>query len=111
MHLNKPVLLFILAIACVAPGWAQKDSLSKVIPGQSIVLEELKVMGYLDNPDPIYIFDMVNDSDWTPIRVDRNLVMDPVFNRNISKENFEWENEIYYYKGSVFKSEAIKLKK
>jgi hypothetical protein len=102
-----PIILF---IACVSIAWAQKDSVTKQV-GQSMVLEELKVMGYLDNPDPVYIFEFGSDSNWSPIRVDRNFVMDPVFNKNISKENFEWENEIYYYKGSAFKPEAIKRNK
>lgn len=104
-------MLIILFIACVSTAWAQSDSVPKQVVQQSMVLEELKVMGYLDNPDPVYIFEFGSDSNWSPIRVDRNFVMDPVFNRNISKENFEWENEIYYYKGSTFKPEAIKLKK
>ncbi len=88
-------------------GWV----LSKAVArnnNQLLYLEELKVMGYLDNPDPIYIFEAGIDTEWTPIRVDRNFVMDPVLNRNLNKENFEWENEIYYYKGSAFKPEAVK---
>ena len=74
---------------------------------RAIVLDELKVYGFLDNPDPIYILDMDN-TDSRPIRVSKDFIYDPTFMRNVNKELFEWENEIYYFKDVPFRPEAVK---
>ena len=88
-------------------GWIEKKKLTDNNK-YALYLEELKVFGFLDNPDPVYILDYEN-GDYKPIRVSRDFVYDPDLMKNIVKENFEWENEIYYYKGYMFSPEAVKL--
>jgi hypothetical protein len=87
-------------------GWIEKKDLTES-NRYSLYLEELKVLGFLDNPEPVYILDYVN-GDYRPIRVARDFLYDPELMKNIVKENFEWENEIYYYKGYKFVPEAVK---
>ncbi len=87
-------------------GWIEKKLLASSNK-HSLYLEELKVFGVLDNPDPVYILDYEN-SEYKPIRVFRDFIFDPELMKNIVKENFEWENEIYYYKGYEFSPEAVK---
>lgn len=87
-------------------GWIEKTKLTENNK-YSLYLEELKVYGFLDNPEPVYILDYSNQ-DYKPIRVSRDFIYDPELMKNIVKENFEWENEIYYYKDHKFSPEAVK---
>jgi len=75
--------------------------------GQNLYLNELKIMGFLDNPNPVYIFDM-SDDNYKPIRMSKDFMFEREFMANFNKESFEWENEIYYYNGVDFKPEAVK---
>jgi hypothetical protein len=86
-------------------GWVEKTRLTESNK-YALYLEELKVYGFLDNPDPVYILDYTNE-EYKPIRVSRDFIFDPELMKNIVKENFEWENEIYYYKGYKFSPEAV----
>lgn len=78
-------------------GWVKRDGLEKKL--ESVFsMNELRVFGYLDNIDPVYILDFENDQ-YKSIRVTKDFVYDPDFMLNIDREEFEWENEVYYYKG------------
>jgi hypothetical protein len=87
-------------------GWVEKNRLTESNK-YSMFLEELKIYGFLDNPEPVYILDFEN-GEYKPIRVSRDFIYDPELMKNINKENFEWENEIYYYKDCKFSPEAVK---
>jgi hypothetical protein len=87
-------------------GWVDKKKLAENSKN-ALYLEELKVYGFLDNPEPVYILDFENGT-YKPIRVSRDFIYDPELMKNINKENFEWENEIYYYKDYKFSPEAVK---
>lgn len=81
-------------------GWVAREGLDRKV--QSVfTMKELKVYGYLDNMDPIYILDFENDQQ-KAIHVNKDFVFDPRFMMNIDREEFEWENEVLYYKGAVF---------
>jgi hypothetical protein len=87
-------------------GYLERKKLSE--SGKTVLsMEEIKVIGWLDNPEPVYILDFDN-GEYKPIRVSRDFVMDPDLMKNIDKETFERENEIYYYKG--YPSEAVNRK-
>jgi|SRR3989339_826022 len=80
-----------------------KDSGGKA----NLAMEEIKVVGWLDNPEPVYILDFEN-GEYKPIRMSRDFITDPELMKNIDKETFERENEIYYYKG--YPSDQPRLK-
>jgi hypothetical protein len=84
-------------------GYLDRKKISE--SGKAVLsMDEIKVIGWLDNPEPVYILDFDN-GEYKPIRVSRDFVMDPDFMKNVDKETFERENEIYYYKG--YPSEAV----
>jgi len=87
-------------------GWVEKKRLTESNKN-AMYLDELKIYGFLDNPEPVYILDFEN-GEYKPIRVSRDFIYDPELMKNINKENFEWENEIYYYKDYKFSPEAVK---
>ncbi|MFH0920049.1 MAG: hypothetical protein V1913_06775 [Fibrobacterota bacterium] len=84
-------------------GYVERQMLTDNVKSV-LSMDEIRVFGWLDNPEPVYILDFEN-GEYKPIRMSRDFAMDPVLMRNIDKETFERENEIYYYKG--YSSEAV----
>jgi hypothetical protein len=89
-------------------GWVDRKGLERK-GATAIAMEEVKVYGFLEHVEPIYILDF-EDVGFKPIRVAKDFIYDPAFMKNINREDFEWENEIYYYKDYDFKPEAVKKK-
>ena len=90
-------------------GWVSRKALSDKSPDH-FYMKEVKVYGFLENVGPIYILDFENEA-FKPIRVAKDFIYSPGFMKNINREEFEWENEIYYYKDYIFTPQAVKKEK
>lgn len=90
-------------------GWVHRRDLAQKTPDR-FYMKELKVFGFLENVDPIYILDFESEA-FKPIRVAKDFIYTPGFMNNINREEFEWENEIYYYKDYIFTPQAVKKEK
>ncbi len=70
-------------------GWIEKDLVTKVkndAKSRSFVFESAEVVGYLDNPTPVYIIDM-DDPNADPITLDRSFK--DALKENVDKETME----------------------
>jgi len=71
-------------------GYVQKNELTKVssksAASKSMAFEAAEVMGYLDNPTPVYIIDM-DDPNADPITLDRSFK--DALKENVDKETME----------------------
>ena len=67
-------------------GWIEKSQV--VITGntRAFVFDDAEVIGYLDNPTPIYIID-ANDPNADPIKLDRSFA--DALRQNVDKETVE----------------------
>src|SRR3989339_79683 len=86
-------------------GWVSREFL-KPENEQRLYMKEVSVLGYLDNVDPVYILDFEKDN-FKPIRMAKDFLLDPLYKRDVVREEFEWENEIYYYKDVKFTPEKV----
>ncbi len=66
-------------------GWIDK-SLCASANGKAFTFDDAQVMGYLDNPTPIYIIDADN-KDATPIKLDRSFA--DAVKANVDRETVE----------------------
>jgi len=73
-----------------AVGYVQKNELTKVssksAASKSMAFEAAEVMGYLDNPTPVYIVD-IDDPNADPITLDRSFK--DALKENVDKETME----------------------
>ncbi len=71
-------------------GYVQKNELTKVssksAASKSMAFEAAEVMGYLDNPTPVYIVD-IDDPNADPITLDRSFK--DALKENVDKETME----------------------
>ncbi|MFP4162350.1 MAG: hypothetical protein ACLFQB_00665 [Chitinispirillaceae bacterium] len=70
-------------------GWVEKNLVSAVSSdskSRSFVFEDAEVIGYLDNPTPVYIMDM-DDPDADPINLDRSFK--EALKENVDKETIQ----------------------
>jgi hypothetical protein len=71
-------------------GYVQKNELTKVsaksAASKSMAFEAAEVMGYLDNPTPVYIVD-IDDPNADPITLDRSFK--EALKENVDKETME----------------------
>jgi hypothetical protein len=71
-------------------GYVQKNELTKVSAkssaSKSLAFEAAEVMGYLDNPTPVYIVD-IDDPNADPITLDRSFK--EALKENVDKETME----------------------
>ena len=91
-------------------GWVERKFITSKGESDAISMKEIQVQGYLDNVDPVYILDFDN-GEYRPLRVNKDFIHDPLFMLNVDRENFEWENEIYYYKGVTLDPRAEAFRK
>lgn len=56
-------------------GWIDKVSVRELRPGETMTFGEADVLGYLDNPTPIYILDP-NDPIHNPILLERSFAQE-----------------------------------
>ena len=68
-----------------ATGWVEKR-LCASASGKSFAFDDAEVIGYLDNPTPIYIIDADN-KDATPIKLDRSFA--DAVKSNVDRETVE----------------------
>ena len=68
-----------------ATGWVEKR-LCVSASGKSFAFDDAEVIGYLDNPTPIYIIDADN-KDATPIKLDRSFA--EAVKSNVDRETVE----------------------
>ncbi len=63
-------------------GWVEKRLVAKA-SGKSFMFDDAEVIGYLDNPTPVYIID-ADSKDATPIKLDRSFA--EALRENVDKE-------------------------
>lgn len=68
-----------------ATGWVEKRFCASA-SGKSFAFDDAEVIGYLDNPTPIYIIDADN-KDATPIKLDRSFA--DAVKSNVDRETVE----------------------
>lgn len=66
-------------------GWIEKR-LVAAASGKSFLFDDAEVIGYLDNPTPVYIID-ADSKDATPIKLDRSFA--EALRENIDRETVE----------------------
>jgi len=66
-------------------GWIEKR-LVAAASGKSFLFDDAEVIGYLDNPTPVYIID-ADSKDATPIKLDRSFA--EALKENIDRETVE----------------------
>jgi hypothetical protein len=68
-------------------GWVEKRLVVGAAKGnKTFMFEDAEVIGYLDNPTPVYIID-ANDQDRDPIKLDRSFA--DALKENVDKETVE----------------------
>ncbi|MBD3322472.1 MAG: hypothetical protein GF350_15325 [Chitinivibrionales bacterium] len=68
-------------------GWVEKRLVAATAKGSKTYLfEDAEVIGYLDNPTPVYIID-ADDKDKDPIKLDRSFA--EALRENVDKETIE----------------------
>jgi len=63
-------------------GWVEKRLVAET-SGKSFMFDDAEVIGYLDNPTPVYIID-ADSKDATPIKLDRSFA--EALRENVDKE-------------------------
>lgn len=66
-------------------GWIEKR-LVAAAAGKSFLFDDADVIGYLDNPTPVYIID-ADSKDATPIKLDRSFA--EALRQNVDRETIE----------------------
>lgn len=66
-------------------GWIIKDAVASA-SGKSFLFDDAEVIGYLDNPTPVYIID-ADSKDATPIKLDRSFA--EALRENVDRETVE----------------------
>ena len=66
-------------------GWVEKYLVAEA-SGKAMTFDDAEVMGYLDNPTPVYIID-VDNRDATPIQLDRSFA--DALRQNVDRETIE----------------------
>jgi len=66
-------------------GWVEKR-LCASASGKSFLFDDAEVIGYLDNPTPVYIID-ADSKDATPIKLDRSFA--EALRENVDRETVE----------------------
>jgi len=67
-------------------GWIEKSQVVITGKTKAFVFDDAEVIGYLDNPTPIYIID-ANDPNADPIKLDRSFA--DALRQNVDKETVE----------------------
>lgn len=67
-------------------GWIEKRSVTATGKSKTFVFDKAEVVGYLDNPTPVYIMD-VDDPNADPINLDRSFK--DALRENVDKETIE----------------------
>jgi len=67
-------------------GWIEKSSCMAVGKSKTFVFDNAEVVGYLDNPTPVYIMD-TDDPNADPINLDRSFK--DALRENVDKETVE----------------------
>ncbi|MBD3315139.1 MAG: hypothetical protein GF344_05085 [Chitinivibrionales bacterium] len=70
-------------------GWVEKR-LVAATSGRQFQFEDAEVIGYLDNPTPVYIID-ANAQDATPIKLDRSFA--DALRENVDRESIERQSK------------------
>lgn len=70
-------------------GWVEKR-LVAAAHGKSFMFDDAEVIGYLDNPTPVYIID-ADSKDATPIKLDRSFA--EALRENVDRETVERQKE------------------
>lgn len=70
-------------------GWIEKR-LVAAASGKSFLFDDAEVIGYLDNPTPVYIID-ADSKDATPIKLDRSFA--EALKQNIDRETVERQKQ------------------
>lgn len=68
-----------------ATGWVEKYLVAEA-SGKAFTFDDAEVMGYLDNPTPVYIID-ADSKDATPIQLDRSFA--EALRQNVDRETVE----------------------
>lgn len=68
-----------------AVGWVEKYLVAEA-SGKAFTFDDAEVMGYLDNPTPVYIID-ADSKDATPIQLDRSFA--EALRQNVDRETVE----------------------
>ena len=72
-------------------GWVEKRLVSAASRGsKTFMFEDAEVIGYLDNPTPVYIIDAA-DQDRDPIKLDRSFA--EALKENVDKETVERQSK------------------
>lgn len=66
-------------------GWVEKRLVASAA-GKSFMFDDAEVIGYLDNPTPVYIID-ADSKDATPIKLDRSFA--EALRENVDRESVE----------------------
>ena len=69
-------------------GWVEQRSVAIVGKSKTFVFDDAEVIGYLDNPTPIYIIDAGNPNS-DPIKLDRSFA--DALRENVDRETVERE--------------------
>jgi len=67
-------------------GWVEKSNVQSVGRSRTFVFDNAEVVGYLDNPTPVYIMD-TDDPNADPINLDRSFK--DALRENVDKETVE----------------------
>ncbi len=67
-------------------GWVEKNAVVKVGKSKTFVFDNADVIGYLDNPTPVYIID-ADDPNANPITLDRSFK--DALRENVDRETVE----------------------
>lgn len=70
-------------------GWVEKRLVASAA-GKSFMFDDAEVIGYLDNPTPVYIID-ADSKDATPIKLDRSFA--EALRENVDRESVERQNK------------------
>jgi hypothetical protein len=70
-------------------GWVEKR-LVAASSGKKFLFDDAEVIGYLDNPTPVYIID-ADSKDATPIKLDRSFA--EALRQNVDRETVERQSE------------------
>ncbi len=70
-------------------GWVEKR-LVAATSGKKFLFDDAEVIGYLDNPTPVYIID-ADSKDATPIKLDRSFA--EALRQNVDRETVERQSE------------------
>jgi hypothetical protein len=67
-------------------GWVEKSVVTTVGKSKTFVFDDAEVVGYLDNPTPVYIIDADNPNS-DPIKLDRSFA--DALRENVDRETVE----------------------